>query len=133
MTYVLYIFLYALFSFSLYRVAKHLEVVRAWLAFVPFAQMWLPVCIAEKPRRKWFILLFIPIVNIVAVWVVWGAVAVKLGRSVWLGRMMLVPLLNILVLPMFAFNIYPKNIYVLLKSKVRKKDQDESSENTVRT
>jgi hypothetical protein len=90
--------------------------------------MWLPVCIAEMPRRKWFVLLFVPVANIVAIWVVWGKVAVKLERSVWLGRMMLIPLLNIFVVPMFAFNLCPKDVYLFVKSKMHKKNQEEVDE-----
>ncbi len=125
MTYFIYILFYILFSLSLFRVAQKTKMHRPWLAWIPMIQMWVPVTIAGK-SWKWFVLLFVPFANIVAIWVVWGKVAQQLERSVWIGRAMLLPFVNLFVLPILAFTIFPTKIltavYMKCKTKLIRKN-----------
>jgi uncharacterized membrane protein YoaK (UPF0700 family) len=52
--------------------------------------------IAKKPLW-WFILLLIPLVNIVIGIIVWMAIAEARGKPNWWGILMIVPLVNFIV------------------------------------
>jgi len=62
-------------------------------------------------------------VNIVAGWKVWSDVAVKLGRSPWLGRMMLIPLLSIFIIGILAFDVHLRPLLHALRERLRRKGQ----------
>jgi len=118
MNYLIFISIYVLVSISLYRIAKRLDAPRPWMAFIPIAREWLLVLMAEK-SWKWFVCILVPIVNIVAAWVVWGIVARKLDRSVWLGRAMIIPLVNIMLIGVLAFNVTLTDVWRWFVSVLR--------------
>lgn len=109
MNYLIFIAAYGLTSYALWRIAWRLDAPRRWMAWVPFLREWLLVRIVGR-SWKWFILVLVPIVNIYASWVIWGDAAKKLSRSVWLGRMMIVPGLNFVVLAVLAFGVRMEDV-----------------------
>jgi uncharacterized membrane protein YoaK (UPF0700 family) len=58
--------------------------------------------IAKKPLW-WFILLLIPLVNIVIGVLVWMAIAEARGKPNWLGILMIIPFVNLIVVIYLAF------------------------------
>ncbi|MBN1517262.1 hypothetical protein JXA32_11930 [Candidatus Sumerlaeota bacterium] len=77
-----------------------------WLAWIPIANIYLMLVIADKPIW-WLILLFIPCVNIV--WIVfqiliWMAIAEERGKPSWLGILIIVPIINIAIPGILAFS-----------------------------
>lgn len=114
-----FLLIYAFTSYALYLIAVRLGTPHPWFACIPFAREWLLVRMAEK-SWKWFVVLLIPIVNIVASFIVWGIVARKVDRSVWLGRAMIFPIVNIVFLAALAFGFNWKDAWELLGRIVHK-------------
>ena len=106
-SYYFYI-LYIAIGISTMRIFLRLGLVMPVLAFVPVARELMLIKIARK-RWWWIFLMIIPVVNLWTAWVVWGAVARGLSRSVWWGRGMIVPFLNIFILLVLGFDWQPKN------------------------
>ena len=52
----------------------------------------------------WIVLLLIPFVNIVAIVLIWTAIAEKLGRPSWWGILMLIPIVNLVLMGLLAFS-----------------------------
>jgi len=72
-------------------------------ALIPIANIFLLLKMAGKPYW-WFILMLIPIVNLVIAIIMWMAISEKLGHPNWWGVCIaLVPVLNIILFLMLAF------------------------------
>ena len=95
---------YLYFSYSLYVIAQktgHTE--NAWLAWIPFINAFLMLQIAGEPGW-WFVLLLIPIVNIVIGIIVWMKIAEARNKPEWWGILLLVPFVNLIVPGYLAFS-----------------------------
>src|SRR5579872_6746962 len=66
--------LYIYQSLALQTIADNTNTPNSWLAWVPIANLYLMVRIAEKPAW-WFILFLVPLVGIVIIIIVWMAIA----------------------------------------------------------
>jgi len=88
---------YVYFALALQAIAKKTTTPNGWLAWIPIANLILMCQIARKPVW-WFILLFIPIANIVFGILIWMAIAEARGKPNWWGIMFIVPVMN-LVMP----------------------------------
>lgn len=101
-------FLYLFFSLCLFLIARKLNVKRAWLAWVPVAQIWPIVGAAGKPW--WWTLIIIvasviPFVSILTVFVfvyLWISITENLGKNKWLG-LLVIPV-GFLYVPYLAFS-----------------------------
>ena len=93
---------YIFSAYCLMRIAQDEGEEPAWYAWVPFLNLWLMTKLAQKDVI-WFILLFIPFVNIVIIIIDWMAIAERLGYESWWGILMIVPFLNFYILWRFAF------------------------------
>ena len=72
-------------------------------ALIPIANFFLILKLAEKPYW-WFILMLIPIVNLVIMILVWMAICERLGKPTWWGVCIaLVPILNIVLFLILVF------------------------------
>jgi Family of unknown function (DUF5684) len=109
MNYLIFIVIYVFVSVSLYRIACRLSVPYPWMAVIPIAREWLIIKMVGR-SWKWFVLILIPLLNIVIAWLVWGDVARKLNRSVWYGRLMILPLFNILLIGVLAYEVTPRDL-----------------------
>ena len=76
----------------------------------PGALIWIPVAqfipllrVAEMPAWT-FILLLIPIVNVVAMLILWARICAALKKSPWLAASLLVPVVNFALIPYLAFS-----------------------------
>jgi hypothetical protein len=97
---VLYLLLLAAFyvylSLALQTIAKKTDTDNSWLAWIPIVNIILMLNIAHKPLW-WFILFFIPFVNVVFAIIVWMSIAEARGKPSWWGIMLIVPGLNLIV------------------------------------
>jgi hypothetical protein len=103
---IFWLVLYVFFAYCLARLAKKQGMPFGssfvW-AIIPIANVFLILKLAAKPYW-WFILLLIPIVNIVVNILIWMAICEKMGRPGWWGIMIgLVPIANIVFFLMLVF------------------------------
>jgi magnesium-transporting ATPase (P-type) len=87
---------YVYFALALQTIANKTHTENAWLAWIPIANAFLMLNVAKKPLW-WFILLLIPLVNLVIGIIIWMAVAEARGKPSWWGILILVPLVNLIV------------------------------------
>ncbi|MBU0516422.1 MAG: signal peptidase I [Proteobacteria bacterium] len=88
---------YVYYALALQAIAGKTGTPNGWLAWIPIANLVLMCQIGKKPVW-WFILLFIPIVNIVFGILIWMAIAEARAKPNWWGIMFIVPVMN-LVMP----------------------------------
>jgi hypothetical protein len=67
-----------------------------WLAWIPIANLFLTLSIARKPVW-WFILMLIPLVNIVVFILVWMGIAEARQKPNWWGILVIVPFFGLIV------------------------------------
>lgn len=87
---------YIYFALALRTIALKTGTPNAWLAWVPIVHLFLMLNIARRPAW-WFVLLFVPLVNIVIVVIIWMGIARQRRKPDWLGILMIVPLANIVI------------------------------------
>ena len=104
---VLWIFLYIYFAICLQVLAKKTNTPNGWLAWIPIANVFLMIQIAEKPLW-WFILCLIPIVNIVICVIIWMKIAERRGKPNWVGILLIVPVIGIAIPGYLAFSNHEK-------------------------
>lgn len=96
--------LYFYFAFMMYKMAQKTgQADNAWFAFIPILNTVLLIQMAEKPMH-WFLLLFIPIVNVVLFFKLWMDAARSCGQSAVWGFLMMIPFLNFVAAFVLAFN-----------------------------
>ncbi|HOD96892.1 MAG: zinc ribbon domain-containing protein [Candidatus Paceibacterota bacterium] len=100
---VLIIIFYIYFAICLQTLAKKTNTSNGWLAWIPVANLFLMIQIAQKPLW-WFILLLIPIVNIVIGIILWMKIAERRGKPNWWGILLIVPVVGIIVPGYLAFS-----------------------------
>jgi hypothetical protein len=88
--------LYVYMSLALMTIATKTNTQNGWLAWIPIANLFLMLNIAQKPAW-WFILFLIPLVNIVIFIIIWMAIAEARHKPNWWGILMIVPVVGIVV------------------------------------
>ena len=94
---------YVYIALCLQRMAQKTNTENTWMAWIPILNIYLLVTIAGKPGW-WFILLLIPLVNIIVAIMLWMAVAERCGKQSWLGILIIVPLINLVIPGYLAFS-----------------------------
>lgn len=94
---------YVYFSVSLSTIASKTNTENGWFAWIPILNIVLMLNIAHKPLW-WFLLMLIPLVNIIIGIMVWMAIAEARGKPSWWGILMIVPLVNFVVPGYLAFS-----------------------------
>lgn len=74
----------------------------AWWAYVPIMNTFLLIKMADKPMW-WFLLLLVPLVNIVTFVMLWISVAQRAGQAGFWGFLAMVPGANLAALIVMAF------------------------------
>ncbi len=100
---ILALICYVFFAICLMKIAKKTATKDGWFAWVPFLNIILMLKIAKKPSW-WFLLFFIPPINIAIMIVVWMQIAKEVKKPDWLGILMLVPIANLIVPGYLAFS-----------------------------
>lgn len=103
---IFWVVLYVFFAYCIARLAKKqgmpFNSSFIW-ALIPIANIFLILKLSGKPYW-WFILLLIPIVNIVMSVLIWMAICEKMGKPGWWGIMIaLIPIANIVFFLMLVF------------------------------
>ena len=97
-------------SFALMTIAKKTKTKRAWLAWIPIANLYLMTQIAKVDWWTMLIVLFaslIPIIGplvsiaIIAWW--WWKIAERTKKPEWLGLLMIIPVINLVVIGILAW------------------------------
>lgn len=100
--------LYLFYSYMQYRIASnktgHADI--AWWAFIPLANTFLLIKMAGKPG-SWFFLLLIPLVNVVAFFILWINVAKVCDQSPVWGFLVMVPPISLLAIFVLAYGSRP--------------------------
>lgn len=87
---------YVYLALALMTIANKTNTPNGWMAWIPIANSFLALMIAKKPLW-WFLLMLIPVVNIV-IWVlVWMAIAEARAKPNWWGIMVIVPVMNLIM------------------------------------
>jgi len=87
-------------AYCMFVLAKKMNVPNAWMAFIPLLNVYLAVKMAGKPGW-WFLLFFVPLVNIVVAIVVMHSI-VKLRGHTGLFTLGMI-FLSIIFMPILAF------------------------------
>jgi ABC-type Na+ efflux pump permease subunit len=87
---------YIYLSLTLQVIATKTSTANGWLAWIPIANIFLMLMVGKKPMW-WFILLLIPLVNIVITIIVWMAIAEARGKPNWWGIVLIVPIVGLVV------------------------------------
>lgn len=94
---------YVFMALAVQTIANKTHTENAWLAWIPIANIFLLLNIAKKPLW-WFLLILIPIANIVVAILVWMAVAEARNKPNWWGILMILPLVNLVALGYLAWS-----------------------------
>ena len=87
---------YVYVALALMTIAKKTNTENGWLAWIPIANYVLMCNIAKKPIW-WFVLMLIPLVNIVIAIILWMAIAEARGKPSWWGILLIVPIVGLIV------------------------------------
>lgn len=97
------IIIYAYFAYSLMVIAQRLNVENAWLAWIPIVNLYTLVMAAGRPAW-WFILMLIPVVNLIVMIVAWMDIAGRLGKPKWVGILVIIPVVQLILPGYLAFS-----------------------------
>ncbi len=96
--------LYLFYAYCLVVIAKKTGFeAQSWWGWIPIFNVFLMIKIAGKPMW-WFILLLIPLVNLIIAIILWMGIAAARRKPSWLGVLILVPLVNLVIPPYLAFS-----------------------------
>lgn len=93
---------YIYIGYCLMVLAQKLNIEGGWWGFVPILNGLLLCKLAEKPLW-WFLLLLIPLVNVVIMILMWMKIAERRGKPSWVGILMIVPIAQIIIPGYLAF------------------------------
>ena len=100
---------YAYAAYALMTIANKTKTKNSWLAWIPIANVWLIVKIAEQPDWQVLALLlyFVPVVGSIAFLAVTAFWFWKISENVdkpgWLGILMILPVINLIVMGILAW------------------------------
>lgn len=98
--------IYVYFALAISTIARKTNTPNAWYAWVPILNMVLVLNVAKKPVW-WFILFFVPFVNMVILILTWMAVAQARGRPDWWGVFIIAPIANFILPGILAWSDPP--------------------------
>jgi hypothetical protein len=99
----IWLLFYIYLAICLQVLAKKTGTVNGWLAWIPIANVFLMISIAKKPLW-WFLLLLIPLVNIVISIILWMAIAERRGKENWIGILIIIPVVGLGIPGYLAFS-----------------------------
>ncbi|MEA3273132.1 MAG: DUF5684 domain-containing protein [Patescibacteria group bacterium] len=99
---------YVYFSICLMKIAQKTNTENAWFAWIPLLNIILMLQIAKKPLW-WFLLLLLPLINVVVSIIVWMKIAEAVKKPEWLGILMIVPVANAILPGYLAFSSSENN------------------------
>ncbi len=101
--FIIWIILYVYAALCLQFIAKKTNTPNGWMAWIPIANLILILQIAQLPL--WYIvLMFIPLVNIVIIFIVWIKILEACGRPGWWVILLILPIVNFIIMGVVAFS-----------------------------
>ena len=94
---------YVFVCFCYKRICEKCGATPGWLIWIPFVH-FIPLLEVVKMPVWTFLLLFVPLVNLVFVVVVFAKLCIARGKSGWLVIMLFIPVANLIFLPFLAFS-----------------------------
>ncbi len=94
---------YVYMAIVLMLIAKKTGTSNSWMAWIPILNFYLMCKVAGK-SGIWIILLLLPVVNIIAIILLWAGISQRLGRPGWWGVLMLIPVVNFVIMGVLAFS-----------------------------
>lgn len=94
--------LYAFTAFCMMKIAERTNTENGWWAWIPILNLVLLCNIARKPIW-WFLLLFVPLVNIVIYILLFVGMCEARGKPGWWAVLLLLPGINLIMLGVLAF------------------------------
>jgi len=99
--YIIFLAIYLYSAICLYYIARKTGHAYPWWAFIPILNLWQMVQLANQPWY-WFVLCFVPFINLVALVVIWLGIARAREKSPVWAVLMLIPFLNFISLAVLA-------------------------------
>lgn len=100
--FVVWLALYIYIAYALQTMAKKTNTPNEWFAWIPLLNIFLLIKIAGK-SYWWFLLLLIPLVNIVIAVYLWMKVAERCKKPGWVGLLIIIPVVNLFIPGYIAF------------------------------
>jgi len=94
--------LYAWSALCLHVIASRTYTPDAWLAWIPVFNLYLMCKVARRPGW-WFLLFFVPLVNIFIFILIWMDIAEARRQPLWVGVLMVLPVANLVTIGILAF------------------------------
>lgn len=89
--------IYLTLSIGLYVIARKCGHDLAWLAFIPIADLWLLIDLADFPLIA-ILGFFIPPINLLLFLACWWRIAENTNKPGWIGLLMAVPYVNLVAI-----------------------------------
>jgi hypothetical protein len=93
---IVFLAVYAYAALAVQTIARKTDTPNDWFAWIPIANLFLMLAIAKKPLW-WFVLLLIPLVNVVITIIIWMGIAEARNKPSWWGILMLIPGVSLIV------------------------------------
>jgi signal peptidase I len=114
--------IYFYLTYSQYKIAQKVGCAdRAWWAFIPIANTFLLIKMANK-ESWWFVLCLVPLVNIICFAILWMETAKAAGHSPLWGFLVLVPFLNFVAIGVMAFSGYSSDVAMPMSGQIEKRE-----------
>jgi len=105
---------YAFFGLAFYvysavclmLIAKKTRTPNGWMAWLPILNLYLMCKVAGK-SGVWILLLLLPVINIIAIVILWMAIFERCGKPGWWGILMLISPINLIIMGVLAFSAAP--------------------------
>ena len=73
------------------------------MAWLPILNLYLMCKVAGK-SGVWILLLLLPVINIIAIVILWMAISERCGKPGWWGILMLISPINLIIMGVLAFS-----------------------------
>ena len=91
------------YAICLQRLAERTNSSNAWMAWVPILHVYLACQVGGK-SGWWMLLYVVPFANLIIDVLVWMGIASARGKPLWLGLLVLFPILNLMAVGYLAFS-----------------------------
>jgi hypothetical protein len=91
-------------SYCLREIARKRAAAHPWLAWIPFASLYLLCRIAGK-GFAWTVFCLIPVIDVIPLVMLFVRLTGSLGRNRWYGLLLFVPMVNYVVMWDLAFGL----------------------------
>lgn len=99
----LWVALYFYFAYTQYRIAQKVGHQSPWWAWIPILNFFQQIQLAGKDWW-WFVLYLVPVVNIIAMAVVWMGIAKNCRQASFWGILAIIPFVNLFAWGYLAFS-----------------------------